>query len=57
MNADSNVIYGFNEELELLPGFPVVGHGNPVFADVDGDRKPEILSMSLDKKITACKLR
>ena len=57
VNADSNVIYGFNEELELLPGFPVVGHGNPVFADVDGDRKPESLSMSLDKKITACKLR
>ncbi len=57
VNADSNVIYGFNEELELLPGFPVVGSGNPVFADVDGDKKNEILAISLDKKVTACKLR
>ena len=57
VNADSNVIYGFSEDLELLQGFPVVGSGSPVFADVDGDKKNEILAISLDKKITACKLR
>ncbi|MCR5123641.1 MAG: hypothetical protein K6B43_00400 [Treponema sp.] len=57
VNADSNIIYGFNEKLELLPGFPLVGSGNPFFADVDGDKKNEILSISLDKKITAWKLR
>ena len=57
VNADSNIIYGFNEKLELLSGFPLVGSGNPFFADVDGDKKNEILSISLDKKITAWKLR
>lgn len=55
--ADANVIYGFNENLELLSAFPLVGWGRPVFADVDGDKITECLALTLDRKITAWKLR
>jgi len=57
VNADSNIIYGFNENLELLSGFPLAGSGNPVFADINGDKLHELISMSIDKKLLAWKLR
>ena len=57
VNADSNVIYAFDSNLELLAGFPVAGSGNPVIADVNGDKSPEVLSMSLDRKINAYRMR
>ena len=31
VGIDGNLIYGFNENLELLQGFPITGTGNPVF--------------------------
>ncbi len=55
--ADANVIYGFNEKLELLSAFPLVGWGRPVFADIDGDKIIECLALTIDSKITAWKLR
>jgi hypothetical protein len=55
--ADANVIYGFNENLELLPGYPLTGWGKPVFADVNGDKNPECIATTIDKKMVAWKVR
>lgn len=57
VNADSNVIYGFNENLELLSGYPLAGWADPVFADVNGDKIEECISLTLDRKIVAWKVR
>lgn len=57
VNADSNVMYGFSGELELLSGFPISGSGRPVFADVNGDKTLEMLAMTMDRKIVAWKMR
>lgn len=51
--ADGNVVYGFTQSLELLPGFPVAGRGIPVIADVNGDKKGECIVLSFDKKLYA----
>lgn len=55
--ADANVIYGFNENLELLSGYPLTGWGKPVFADVNGDKTSECLALTIDKKLVAWKTR
>ena len=55
--ADANVIYGFNENLELISGFPLTGYGNPVFADVNGDKVSECLALTIDKNLVAWKMR
>ena len=55
--ADANVIYGFNENLELLSGFPLAGWGKPVFADVNGDKIGECIALTIDKKLVAWKVR
>lgn len=55
--ADANVIYGFNENLELLSGYPLTGWGKPVFADVNGDKVSECLALTIDKKLIAWKVR
>ncbi|MBB5226435.1 hypothetical protein DYE50_08775 [Treponema ruminis] len=55
--ADANVIYGFNENLELLSGYPLAGWGKPVFADVNGDKVSECLALTIDKKLTAWRTR
>jgi len=51
--ADGNSVYGFNEKLELLYGYPVAGWGIPAFADVNGDKKSDCFTLSVDKKIYA----
>ncbi len=55
--ADANVIYGFNENLELLSGYPLAGWGKPVFADVNGDKLAECIALTIDKKLLAWKTR
>ena len=55
--ADANVIYGFNENLELLSGYPLAGWGKPVFADVNGDKNAECIATTIDKKLVAWKTR
>lgn len=55
--ADSNILYGFNEKLELLGGFPVAGWGKPVFTDINGDRTEDCIVLSIDKKLTAWNIR
>lgn len=54
---DGNLIYGFNEKLELLSGFPLLGYGKPVFADVNADRYADCFVISVDGKINAWNLR
>ena len=56
VTIDGNLIYGFNSNLELLPSFPHVGYGKPVFIDLNGDKTTEIISITTDNKITAWKL-
>ena len=51
--ADENVLYGFMQSLELVPGFPVAGRGVPVIADVNGDKKSECIVLSFDKNLYA----
>ena len=51
--VDGNVIYGFNRELEVLPGFPLKGYGKPVFSDVNGDGDSDLVLLSLDGTINA----
>ena len=55
--ADANVIYGFNENLELLSGYPLSGCGYPVFADANGDKIGECIALTVDKKLVAWKVR
>lgn len=55
--ADANVIYGFNENLELLSGYPLTGWGKPVFADVNSDKIAECIALTLDGRLVAWKTR
>ena len=55
--ADENVLYGFMQSLELVPGFPVAGRGVPVIADVNGDKKDECIVLSFDKNLYAWDIR
>ncbi len=54
--GDSNTIYGFSEDLEYLNGFPLSGYGVPVFIDVNGDKIPDCLSLTIDNKLNAWKV-
>ena len=53
VSGEGNSLYGFTSELELLPGFPVQGYGNPMFIDLDGDNKKDCVAITLDNKIAA----
>lgn len=57
LTTDGNVIYGFNENLELISGFPLAGCGTPVFTDVNGDKILDCVVQTIDKKINAWNLR
>lgn len=57
ISGDGNLIYGFDENLELLVNFPVSGWGIPGFVDVNGDKKAECLCSSIDNRIHAWKIQ
>lgn len=57
VSPDGNLIYGFDRNLELLLSFPLEGRGSPVFTDVNGDRKPDFFSLSIDNKLNAWNVR
>ena len=57
IGIDGNVIYGFNENLELLQGFPITGTGVPVFADANGDGNLDCFALTIDNKLNAWNLR
>lgn len=54
---DGNLIYAFNENLELVSGFPIAGTGIPAFADVNGDNYPDCFALTIDNKLNAWNLR
>lgn len=54
---DGNIIYGFDKNLELMYPFPVKGWGRPAFADIDGDKKADCFTLSVDNKLYATSLR
>lgn len=54
---DANTLYGFTENLELISGFPLVGYGIPAFADINGDKNLDCITITIDKKLNAWNLR
>lgn len=56
IRGDGNLLYGFNQNLEELPGFPITGFSNPIFMEIAGDTEDECIIMTIDNKILACKL-
>lgn len=54
--GEGNVIYGFRENLEMIGCFPVAGYGKPLFVDLDGNKKNDVVCLSLDNKIYGWKL-
>ncbi len=57
VGIDGNLIYGFNENMELLKGFPITGTGKPVFADINGDGSKDCFALTIDNKLNAWNLR
>lgn len=57
VGIDGNRIYAFNENLELIPGFPIAGYGTPAFADVNGDNYPDCFAQTIDNKLNAWNLK
>lgn len=55
--GEGNTVYGFNSDLEMLDGFPLAGYGEPLFLDVNGDRKDDCLLLSLEEKLNVWKVR
>lgn len=55
--GDGNTLYAFNENLELLPDFPVAGWGFPALGDVNGDNKKDLFVLSIDKKLNVYDLK
>jgi len=46
-------LFAYSPELELLPGFPLPGGMEPVFADLNGDGSLELISGGYDKTLRA----
>ncbi|MBQ0038806.1 MAG: hypothetical protein KBS64_00060 [Treponema sp.] len=56
-SGDSNILYGFTPELELLMSFPLAGRGTPVFADVNKDKKTNCMVLSISREINSWRLQ
>lgn len=57
LGVDGNVLYGFNENLELLQGFPLAGSGEPIFVDVNSDGKEDCIALTIDNKLNGWNIR
>ena len=55
--VDGNVLYGFNDNLELLQGFPLAGSGVPVLVDANGDGREDCIALTIDNKLNGWNLR
>ena len=51
------MIYGFNDNLELLNGYPLTGWGYPVFADVNKDKNTNCLVLSISREINSWRIK
>ena len=57
LGVDGNILYGFNENLELLQGFPLAGSGTPIFVDANSDGNEDCLALTIDNKLNGWNLR
>ena len=57
ISGEGNSLYGFNSYLELLPGFPLAGYGNPLFEDLNGDNIKDCLVITYDNKLAAAAMQ
>lgn len=55
--ADSNLIYAFTTDMEIVYGYPVSGFGNPCLVDINGDDVRECFALSLDNRLHAWNLK
>lgn len=46
IHGSAHLVFGFDLELDVLPGFPLIGSSEPVFADLDTDGNTEMLVTS-----------
>ena len=53
INPDASLLFAFDEKLEELMFSPVSGVSVPVFFDLNGDNKLDIIVLSADNKINA----
>jgi len=53
VSGEGNTIYGFSSFMEMIEGFPVSGYNNPVFTDITGDKKNDVLVLSIDNYLNA----
>ncbi|MBR1638739.1 MAG: VCBS repeat-containing protein [Treponema sp.] len=56
VTGDGNIMYGFDSSLEMLCGFPLAGFGNPVFFDINGDKKNDLLVITFDNNLAGYNL-
>ncbi|MCQ2592222.1 MAG: VCBS repeat-containing protein [Treponema sp.] len=55
--GEGNTIYGFDKDFEFINGFPLSGYGTPIFIDLNGDKKADCLTLSIDNKLNAYKIQ
>jgi hypothetical protein len=51
ISGEGNALYGYTRNFASLSGFPLPVWGRPAFADINGDGKPEIAGLGMDKKL------
>lgn len=55
--GSSNYILAINDNLQILPGFPVKGYTEPSFSDINNDKLTEMITAGYDKKLYIYTLR
>ena len=56
VSGDGNTVYGFTSFMEMIEDLPVSGYNEPVFLDITGDKKNNMLILSIDNYLNAYKL-
>jgi hypothetical protein len=51
ITGEGNALHGYSRSFKSLEGFPLPVWGRPAFADLNGDKKMEIISAGMDNKI------
>jgi hypothetical protein len=51
ISGEGNALYAYTRNFASLSGFPLPIWGRPAFADLNGDGKPEITGIGMDKKL------
>lgn len=56
VSGEGNTVYGFTSFMEMIEDLPVSGYNEPVFLDITGDKKNNMLILSIDNYLNAYKL-